>query len=553
VVFSPDGKLLISGDEGGALRFFDASSGEIQNVIRGHDGTVLALVCIPNSRILVSAGNDKTVRFWDLDSLQELKRLKGHYGQGRALAVSPDGKALCTGDYVWQIESVAPLKLADTGQELLGMFALWCFFTPDNQYLVINGSEQGVRVWHAEKNRLHKLDLKVPGVKSIRWKDIAPVVEIGDANPEDLLLLLLDQYSVLSDTPERLKNVEALVGTFDHRFIRAMAVSPNGQSLAAFGYSSRIQVHDLESGTTFAHDGHSAAVQAVAISPEGSLIASGGDDKQVRLWKRSTRELIAVIPIETFAYAVCFSPDGETLAIGDNGGKVYLCDRQGRSIGSYQTGGRINDLAFDERGQYLAAVGFELHLYDLAKRAEKAKIAADSSQQGGIAVSPDGRWIIGTANSMSAGETFKVPNAWSVDGAKLTPVHFDLFNESMGHRSFVQAVAFSPDASLVAATSDSAIRLWDFKKKKPVGSKMAGHTYSIHKLKFSPDGRWIASGSWDGTARIWDVATCSQIAILDADVFRISSIDFSRDGHLVTANWDGTVHLWELPRWLDRK
>jgi WD40 repeat protein len=157
--------------------------------------------------------------------------------------------------------------------------------------------------------------------------------------------------------------------------------------------------------------------------------------------------------------------------------------------------------------------------------------------------------IVGGALSVAADETFKVPHAWVRDGGTLTETK-DLFSEAMGHRSFIQAVAFSPDGSLLAASSDGAIRLWDMKRKRPVGGKMCGHTDSVGDLRFSPDGKWLASASWDGTARIWEVPSGRHVMVLEADVDRVSSVDFTPDGHLVTANWDGTVHLWDLPeRW----
>ena len=71
----------------------------------------------------------------------------------------------------------------------------------------------------------------------------------------------------------------------------------------------------------------------------------------------------------------------------------------------------------------------------------------------------------------------------------------------MGHRTFIDAVAFSPDGPLLAASSASAIRRWDMKDDKPLGGKMCGHTYSNGCLRFSLDGKGLASGSWDGTAR----------------------------------------------------
>jgi WD40 repeat protein len=63
----------------------------------------------------------------------------------------------------------------------------------------------------------------------------------------------------------------------------------------------------------------------------------------------------------------------------------------------------------------------------------------------------------------------------------------------------------------------------------------------------------LASAGEDGTARIWEVRTGRQLAVLDADVYRVYGLGFSPDGaSLATANADGTVHVWRIGRELER-
>jgi len=519
------------------------------NVINAHERTVLGLTFIPKTRILVSTGYDRTIRFWDIDTSQELKRLKNaHWGQGKTLAVSPDGRLLNTGWHLWEIESTKPLKLAARGHELehpKRIGTLWSFFTPDNRYLVISRNFKGIWVWDLAKNTIHEIKgLDQTSVKAITWKDLADTIDLGDAEPTDLLAIATNQYTILFGTPQSLNDSQKWIHKISDNS-RSLARSPNGQFLAGFGYNSRINVYDIENDRQFEHDGHAAAVLAVAVSPDGKLIASGGNDQTVRIWNRKSCKQLEVIPVDSFVYSVCFSPDGKLLAIGDNSSNQYLWDISERSLQKYHTSGRITDLAFDPKGELLYSIGFEIHALDLKTRTTKAKISADDSQQGNIALSPDGRFIVGSARSMGATERYKVPPAWTVDGDRFFPVE-DLFSEAMGHRYMIHSVAFSPDGSLLAASSHAAIRLWDMKKKKAIGDEFCGHTSSIGDMKFSPNGKWLASASWDGTARIWQIPSGRQAILIDADVDRVSCIDFTPDGQLVTANWDGTVHLWNL-------
>jgi WD40 repeat protein len=65
-------------------------------------------------------------------------------------------------------------------------------------------------------------------------------------------------------------------------------------------------------------------------------------------------------------------------------------------------------------------------------------------------------------------------------------------------------------------------------------------------VAFSPDGRLAASGSWDHTARIWELESGREVRRFEGHSHRISSVAFSADGRQVfSGSWDGTARLWD--------
>jgi hypothetical protein len=73
-----------------------------------------------------------------------------------------------------------------------------------------------------------------------------------------------------------------------------------------------------------------------------------------------------------------------------------------------------------------------------------------------------------------------------------------------GHEAAVTAVAFSPDERWLASGSwDHTVRLWDMHNRTAAPVVLHGHEAAVEAVAFSPDGRWLASGSGDRTVRLW--------------------------------------------------
>jgi WD40 repeat protein len=114
-------------------------------------------------------------------------------------------------------------------------------------------------------------------------------------------------------------------------------------------------------------------------------------------------------------------------------------------------------------------------------------------------------------------------------------------------------VAFSPDNRWVVTGSyDTTAQLWDLKAADPAAQPVVlkGHEGPVRAVAFSSDNRWVVTGSADKTARVWDLKAADRTAqpvVLKGHDDSVRAVAFSPDNRwVVTGSADTTARLWLL-------
>lgn len=303
-------------------------------------------------------------------------------------------------------------------------------------------------------------------------------------------------------------------------------------------------------------NGHSNSVEALVFSHDGKTLVSGSIDRFIKFWDVSTGKPVTALRADGQIECLASFPKGDKriasggsasgntfpIALWDVVNKKKIATTLGKDYG------RVLSIAISPNGKTIATGSLiwsrprccRTDLWD-AKSDKRLVTLTAKAPVPSLAFSPDST-MLATAEGLEEGNNVKLWDATS--GKRLATLS--------GHTDTATSVTFSPDGKLLASgSSDGTIRLWDVATRKNTAIlKVQSHVLiGVDSIAFHPDGKILAAGGSCGTLRLWDVTTGKLVTDFKTGVDSVLCVVFSPDGKTLAssnANINGTIQLWDV-------
>ncbi|HSB09200.1 MAG TPA: WD40 repeat domain-containing protein, partial [Blastocatellia bacterium] len=390
-----------------------------------------------------SASDDYTLNVWDSESFERIAMLCGH--QNFVKAFSCSDRLVVSGGWdrtlkFWEIGTWRELATLEGHDGEIED----CCFSPDGRWVLSEAWDDNFKIWDAQS-----------------FQCVATFPGRGDV-------------------------------------VRCSSFSPDGGRVVSIAGKTRLSIWDFNKGQDLIDvvTNHTDYINWCGYSPDGELIASASKDGTVRLWDAQTGKHTGTLEGHKEEVLACgWSRAGRRLVSSsrDTTLKVWEVSRLESGILRAVHAGGVRRCDYSPSNRRIVTASWDgtLKVWDTETGAEAASFAEHRLPVSSCRYSPDGRWIVSGSGFLGGGSL----EMWDAEtGSRVASLAEGEINDCVNAPSGEMIVSVSEDGSLTMTDPTWKVRM----------GKLSGHSDSIFACAFSPDGRQIASSSWDQTTVLWD-------------------------------------------------
>lgn len=527
----PNRTMLASGSTDTSVRLWDLPTGKELQVFASEEHLAVSpgLVWSSDGRTIISGSMDGTIKFWDANGkLQRSIVLPTSYVND--IALSPDDSLLVAASdrhelYLWRLQDAnTPVQILQGDAPFVSVA-----FSHNGLYIVGGARDGKIWVWRSDNGHL---------VRNMGSATDYPVWYVCFSRNDQSIFVASDNGEI---AVWQLANGQSAPLLQHPGNLKAAVISADRRLLASAGTGRDIRLWDLSSGQLYRTlSGHTEEIERLRFTSDSRYLVSASKDNTIRVWNISDGgSMLHTLTAHTGdVVSLAIHADNRTLVSSSTDLSFQLWDiPTGKHLSAF---GRLSHAPLSrarlDRSEtsFVSISGYVIQFWDRASGQLNREIISP--------VNFSASWTFYPDKDLAASS--------SIDGEIyiLDVSNGSLLHTLRGHSELADSVAFNHDGTLLASGSrDHSIRIWRVSDGSLIHTLNA-HKGPITALSWHPQQPILASASADHTAALWN-ADSGQIIhrLTNGHANPLTSVDFHPSGFsIASGSSDGYICIWNI-------